>query len=93
MKYITFQRIITLLVGIGLLYFSKYLYYKSNQIFVFIAFILIFVLGLYIVIASLIPYKKTTKGVSNIVLEGLLQFIMEYLITIPIKIIIHLFTH
>ncbi len=97
MTYFTIQRIATFLTGIGILYLAYLTYQSTTPLVEYALFAMLLLLGIYIVIASLIPYKNTTKNVSEIVFEGLAQFfveyLFEYLIVIPIRFFLHLFGH
>ena len=96
MRYFTFQRILTFLTGIAFLYISVLSYASSNSFIHYGITIFLVILAIYIIIASLIPYKRTSKGVAEIVLEMLIQFMIEFipsLIYTIIKTIAHLFSH
>ena len=77
MTYFTFQRIITFIVGIFILYLANLAFNVPSPIFKYGLALIAALIGIYIVIASLIPYKNTTKGVFEIVLEGFINFIIE----------------
>ena len=77
MSYFTFQRIITFLTGVFILYLANLAFKEPSTIFKYVLGPIATLIGIYIVIASLIPYKNTTKGVFEIVMEAFINFIIE----------------
>ena len=92
MTYFTLQRIITFIVGIGILYLT-FLMFNMHSIVMQVIGVLFGLIGIYIVIASLIPYKNTTKGVAEIVFDGLINLFLEILIKGLFRFIVKLFEH
>lgn len=100
MSYFTVNRIITFFAGISLLYGANKIF-ESAQDYVYVNIlygfsILLLLLGMYVVVASLIPYRKTTNTVSEIVLEGLAHIIIELIFKGLIRMFVGLisfFTH
>ena len=90
--YFTLQRIITFIVGIAILYLAFLSYLNGNILLLILSFVL-GIIGIYVVIASLIPYKATTKGVAEIVYEGLINFVLEILIRGFFRLIMKAFDH
>ena len=104
MNYITLNRVITFCVGIGFIYLANVIFenaskYVYENVFYGLS-ILSLILGLYIIIASLVPYKKMTKEVSEIVYEGLFHILIEVVFRGIIRVImaifhgvVHFFSH
>ncbi|MCO4844737.1 MAG: hypothetical protein KC427_01810 [Sulfurovum sp.] len=90
MRYFTFQRIITFLFGVLALFICYFTVQSDNPVIRYGLTTFIFLYGVYVIIASVIPDKKATQKISDNVLGELFYRIV---FEIPFRVIINLFTH
>ena len=90
MSYFTFQRIITFLFGIVVLVISYFIFQSDNPFIQYIITTLVFGYGVYIIIAAVLPSKKTTQNISDGVLD---EVFYRVVFEIPFRVIINLFSH
>lgn len=84
------------MAGLVIFYLAFIAYNSQNPLILYLLTTFLVILGGYVLIASLIPYKNTTKGVAEIVLELLFQIIIEFiprLIAVLFRTIANLFSH
>ena len=90
MTYFTFQRVVTFIFGVGILLISYFTVQNDNLIIKYILTTFIFGYGVYIVIAALLPYKKSTQNISD---EVLGQLFSRIVFELPLRVIVNFFTH
>jgi len=88
--YFTFQRIITFLFGIVVLGISYFAFKSDNPFIQYFITTLIFGYGVYIIIAAVLPSKKTTQKISDGVLD---EVFYRVVFEIPFRVIVNLFSH
>ncbi len=93
MNYFTIQRMLTFLVGIALLYLSG----LSKKPFIHYGVALFLaLLGLVVIVAAVVPHKRTTKEVAELVLEIIVHLFADLIPNLLLKMvrfIAHLISH
>jgi len=78
--YFSFQRIVTFITGLLFASLGALIWIKTDSTGIIIVGALLSTFGVYIIIASLVPYKKTTQEISD-------EILGRVLIEMPLRIV------
>lgn len=96
MNYFTIQRILTFLAGIALLYLSGLNYMSKKPLIHYGVALFLAMIGLVVIVAALVPHKRTTKEVAELVLEIIVHLFADLIPNLLLKMvrfIAHLISH